>query len=401
MAKEEKPLEYQRRIRDTKGAAQRLDLNYLRRPSFLRVVRARVTWVVVALALLASIPLVTGFGGSRRAVMNGSVASAHAIFENKCESCHTAAFAGVPDSACQTCHDGPPHPAKSIDTGRAAHTPPCAQCHLEHQGRGQLATVASGNCTSCHADLASHTSNAKVKNASAFRAGKHPEFSTAAITDSRPLRLNHAIHMPAAAKTIRGMKLPMKCADCHVTDRNSPTGALLPVTFEQNCKSCHARELEFDVHQVLGPDAAPAPHTRDPKTIHEFVVAAYRGRPDADRLVMDSEEYLFGRKCAYCHEGGGPNVQKVGAIRGRHADSAPWFARAEFDHRAHRAVGCDTCHGAARRSTKTADVLIPKMESCLPCHADAQAGLDRCGVCHQYHNRSLEIDVERKFGGTR
>ena len=36
MAKEEKPLEYQRRIRDTKGVAQRLDLNYLKRPGAAR-----------------------------------------------------------------------------------------------------------------------------------------------------------------------------------------------------------------------------------------------------------------------------------------------------------------------------------------------------------------------------
>jgi hypothetical protein len=400
MAKEEKPLEYQRRIRDTKGVAQRLDLNYLRRPSFLRLFRARLTWAAVALAAIAAVPLVTGFGG-RTAVMNGSVSAAHAIFENKCESCHTVAFGGVPDAACQTCHDGAPHPAKTIDTGRSHRGVACVQCHVEHQGRGSLAKVASGNCTGCHNDLAAHAAGAKVKNVSAFRAGKHPEFAAASVSDTRPLRLNHAVHMPAAPKTIRGLKLPVKCADCHVTDRNSPTGNLLPVTFERNCKSCHARELEFDVHQVLGPDAAPAPHTGDPRTIHEFVVAAYRGRPDADRLVKDSEEYLFGRKCGYCHEGGGPNVRKVPPIRGVGPDSSPWLPRGEFDHRAHRAVGCESCHGAARASTKTADVLIPKMESCLPCHGDRRAELDRCGVCHQYHNRSLEKDVERKFGGTR
>ena len=63
--------------------------------------------------------------------------------------------------------------------------------------------------------------------------------------------------MPAEPKTIRGMKLPMKCVDCHVTDRDFHHGAILPVTFEQNCKSCHSRELEFDVYQVLGPAAAP------------------------------------------------------------------------------------------------------------------------------------------------
>src|SRR3954454_24601513 len=248
MAKEEKPLEYQRRIRDTKGVAQRLDLNYLRRPAFLRVIRFRLTWVSVAIAAVAAVPLVTGFGG-RRAVMNGSGSAAHAIFENNCEKCHTKAFADVPDAACQTCHDGAAHPAKSVDTGRATHTPSCAQCHLEHQGRGRLAKVATANCTSCHSNLASHASGANVKNTSAFRPGKHPEFRTVSMADTRPLRLNHAIHMPSAPKNIRGMKLPMRCADCHVTDRNSATGELLPVTFDQNCKGCHARELEFDVRQ--------------------------------------------------------------------------------------------------------------------------------------------------------
>jgi hypothetical protein len=401
MAKEEKPLEYQRRIRDTKGVAQRLDLNYLGRPALLAVLRRRITWAAVAVCAIAAVPLVTGFGGSRTAVMSGPVAAAHAVFENRCETCHTQAFASVPDSACQTCHDGAPHPAKSIDTGRASETVRCAQCHLDHQGRGQLSKVVSGNCTSCHADLAGHASGVKVKNVTAFRAGKHPEFSTASMTDSRPLRLNHAIHMPAAPKTIRGMKLPMKCADCHVTDRSSPTGELLPVTFEQNCKSCHARELEFDVYQTLGPAAAPAPHTRDAKAIHEFIAAAYRGRPDAERLVKDAEQYLFGRKCGYCHEGGGPDVRKVGTIRGQHPAGAPWLARGEFNHRTHRAVGCESCHAAARGSAKTADVLLPKMESCAPCHSAGEAGLDRCGLCHQYHNRSLEKDVERKFGGTR
>jgi hypothetical protein len=319
------------------------------------------------------------------------VASAHAVFENRCESCHTQAFASVPDSACQACHDGAPHPAKSIDTGKAHATARCAECHLEHQGRIELAKVVSGNCTSCHANLAAHGTGIKVKNVSAFRAGKHPEFSTASAADPRPLRLNHAIHMPASPKTIRGMKLPMKCVDCHVVER----GELAPVTFEKNCKSCHARELEFDVYQTLGPSAAPAPHTRDPKTIHEFVVAAYRGRSNADGLVKDAEDYLFGRKCGYCHEGGGPEVRKAGVIGGE------WLHRAEFRHRSHRAVACESCHAAARESTKTSDVLIPKMESCLPCHGVSEAGLDRCGLCHQYHNRDLERDVERKFGGTR
>ena len=67
MAKEEKPLEYQRRIRDTKGVAQRLDLGYLKRPGLLAALRKRITWAAVIVGAIASIPFVTGFGGSRRA----------------------------------------------------------------------------------------------------------------------------------------------------------------------------------------------------------------------------------------------------------------------------------------------------------------------------------------------
>jgi hypothetical protein len=391
MAREEKPLEYQRRIRDTKGIAQRLDLNYLNRPALLAVMRRRLTWVLLVVSAAAAIPLVTGFAGGKRAVMNGPVSSAHAMFADRCEDCHTKAFGGVPDQACRACHDTGPHPAKTIDAARRAQSaPPCAQCHLEHRGKAELAEVASGNCTNCHAGHAVPVSG--------FRVGKHPEFSTAKMADTRPLKLNHAIHMPSAPRAIRGIKLPMKCSDCHVSDRNSPTGDFLPVTFEQNCKSCHARELEFDVFHVLGPNAPPAPHTRDAKTVRDYVEAAYRG-VHADPSA--AEAYLFDRKCVYCHVAQASWPVRTGAIHGRFPTGDSWFARGEFNHRRHRAVACESCHSTARSSTLTSDVLIPRMNACQPCHGDTRAGLDRCALCHLYHNRSLEKEPEHHLGGTR
>jgi hypothetical protein len=65
MAKEDKPLEYQRRLRDTKGVAQRLDLDYLKRPALLSLLRKRLTWGLIGVAALACVPLVLGVGGSR------------------------------------------------------------------------------------------------------------------------------------------------------------------------------------------------------------------------------------------------------------------------------------------------------------------------------------------------
>ena len=437
MAKEDKPIEYQRRIRDTKGVAQRLDLGYLKRPALLALFRKRLTWALVAAAVLAGVPLVLGVGGSRRVVSNGPLSEAHAMFEKRCEVCHTQAFGGVPDQACQQCHDGAAHPAKLVDTARINAVGRCAGCHQEHRGKPQLVAVGTGNCTSCHADLAAHASGVtlKGKEITAFRPERHPEFSTVSAKDARPLRLNHAIHMPVGAKTIRGIPLPMKCGDCHATDRTSATGALLPVTFEQNCKTCHARELEFDVYHVLGAAGAPSPHTKDPKTIREFLVGAYRGAlaanpetarrplgnelaPQAnaavwlERVVKDSEAYLFGRKCVYCHEiaaleNGLPWVKKVNRIAGRYVeakpDGEPWFPRGEFNHRRHRAVECESCHTRARTSSRTSDVLAPVMQACTPCHGGSDGGsgsaLDRCSECHQYHNRNLEKDRERQPAG--
>src|SRR5262245_26402556 len=129
MAKEEKPLEYKRRILDTKGVAQRLDLNYLSRVSHFLRARNRLIWVVVAVAALLCVPLVLGVGGSRKSLQNGPVSEAHAIFEQRCEFCHTQSFSSVADKACQQCHDGAAHPAKSIDTGKASKQIPCSECH--------------------------------------------------------------------------------------------------------------------------------------------------------------------------------------------------------------------------------------------------------------------------------
>jgi len=421
MSKEDKPLEYQRRIRDTKGVAQRLDLGYLKRAAAILLIRKRLTWALVAGAVLASVPLVMGIGGSRKTLESRGLSEAHALFEKRCEVCHAQAFAGVSDKACQQCHDGAPHPAKQVDSAVHANAQVrCAECHTEHRGKARLAAVGNAHCTSCHADMAAHATGAKVRNVSAFRPDRHSEFSPVGMKDDRPLRLNHAIHMPAEPKTIRDVKLPIKCGDCHVVDRNSPTGQLLPVTFDANCKSCHARELEFDVDHVVSRFPMPAPHAKDAKVIHEFIWNAFAGalkaspalarrpvgndlvaQPSAQawmqRVVKDAETYLFGRKCGYCHQTmGDGEVRKVNRISGRYVegkpDGDPWFARGEFAHRSHRAVECESCHTAARTSTKTEDVLIPAMRTCTPCHGDSGTSLDDCAKCHRYHNRSLEKD---------
>jgi hypothetical protein len=234
--------------------------------------------------------------------------------------------------------------------------------------------------------------------------------------------------MPSQPKTINGIKLPMKCGDCHATGLNSAKGDLLPVTFDQNCCKCHSRELEFDVYQLL-PASLPAPHAKSVQAIHAFIADTFAGALRAnpsiagkplgrdlepirdhaawlERVVRDSENYLFDPargKCLYCHEYQGDSdtlIRKVGRIQGQYVagnpEGAPWFQRGEFSHRAHRAVDCTSCHTTARVSTRTSDVLIPLMRNCTPCHGAGGAPLDNCAQCHLFHNKSKETDRDRR-----
>jgi hypothetical protein len=442
MAKEDKPLEYERRIFDTKGLAQRIDLEYLQKPNRFRDLRWKVTGLATVLAIAGVAPFLTGFGSTDRVFSNGPVARVHAIFEQKCQNCHSQTFSSVPDAACRSCHDGPAHPAKTTDTAKLKNEPRCGDCHAEHADAVSLSLVLDGHCTNCHANLTEHGDNVKLKNTkiTAFRPGKHPEFGYAAFVDKRPLKFNHARHRPTPQdlqKTewvrVRNRSpkasLPPRCSDCHAQDPQNLRGNLLAVEFEQHCRECHKYELEFDVYGVLGADPVPAPHIKDLDKIREFIAGAYRkaaagdpglvlkplGRdfqpmPGADawvaRLVRESEDYLYGgKKCGKCHEYDGqrdgfPVIKKTYRVAGRY-DAAreqgePWLERGEFSHRAHRAVDCGSCHKVALSSEKTSDVLVPKMESCLPCHTQRGQVLSRCSQCHLYHNKEKEREKDKR-----
>ena len=68
---------------------------------------------------------------------------------------------------------------------------------------------------------------------------------------------------------------------------------------------------------------------------------------------------------------------------------ARWLDHARFDHRAHAVFSCAECHSAANGSQETADVLLPRMKSCVDCH---KAGpLSTCVTCHPYHDRGPEL----------
>jgi hypothetical protein len=429
MAKEEKPPSYQRRILDTKGLAQRLDLNYLLRPHWLRVSRRYLTWGVALVAMLAAVPFIVNLRGGKKAFTSGPVSRAHAIFDKDCQSCHVVSFEHVRDEDCKKCHDGPAHQLSVAAPG----APRCAECHVEHRGTRMLAEMEDWNCTKCHADLARHGEQVRLQKTSLnirkFSPDQHPAFSAQSRPDTRPLKMNHAAHMPATLTTLRGVKLPLGCMDCHEMAPRGTAFDLVPVNFNSHCSGCHARELEFDLYQLLGPNVPPAPHAKSTSAIRDYVYNSYRkaltanpslwrqplgggfvvaaATPEAwvEAMAGQSLIYLFDRKCTYCHEieskdGIYPVVRKVNQISGQYSpakvEGVAWFQHGQFSHRVHRIVDCGSCHTTARASVKTSDVLIPPMQSCLPCHGSSGTTLDHCTQCHTYHDMSRETARQRR-----
>ena len=412
-------LPYEERPDTTKSYAQRINLEYLRTKDPIRARRIKLTWIALGAVAACVAPFLVGGGSAKKVFSNGPLSRSHSVFESACNQCHVQAFSRVPDAACERCHAGPDHPAKSIDKATLIGKPRCADCHVEHRGTVILTEVKNGHCTSCHSDLKSHGRNVTIAGVkiTAFRRGKHPEFSAPGRPDTRPLKLNHSkhLHAPQGIATRQ-----MQCEDCHETDFSSPKGDFVALDFDRHCRSCHERELGFDVRGLLGQTSSPAPHTRDPAGIHQYIEKSYRdllaqqpgiykrdlGRGfDAStspetwlaQIVAESTSFLFDRKCVYCHEYQSRDglyhvVAKVNPIAGRHPGE-PWLLRAEFSHRAHRALECQSCHKQASRSTQTADVLIPALESCTPCHGDSGTAIDNCSQCHQYHNKAMEKQI--------
>jgi len=352
------------RTRTTKKLAQRIDLNYFKRPTPLK--RAKF-WVSVLLPLLALVWIAerTVFKDSR-VYSSGRLSEPHAVLEKECAACHVlqaeAFSAKAADNACLACHDGPIH------HGNQTKSLECATCHSEHRGRVNLRAASNQSCAECHADL--KPSGGTVHFASSIRSFEdgHPEFAARRDDGRDPgtIKLNHAIHMKAIRRGPNGPIVNLACGDCHrpaavvatwayadlrsasytptyargVLENSSPTESqslkpskpmsgrelMAPVKFATACAGCHS--LAFDKRFDEG-----VPHDT-PEVVDAFLrqkFAAYIAvhsnelretqNPDRDltgnippprnriltpaqwvvQQVAIAEELLWHKTCAQCH----------------------------------------------------------------------------------------------------
>jgi hypothetical protein len=317
------------RTRTTKKLAQRIDLNYFKRPTGLK--RAKF-WLSVGLPVLALVWIAWhGFARDSRVYSNGQMSEPHGVLEAECAACHMQAAgafsAKASDAACLACHDAPLHHA-------ARHAAlDCAMCHTEHRGRVNLVAASNQSCAACHGDL--HSASGATRYATHIKSFEdgHPEFAPLRgdlrrVWYPTAIQVNHAIHMKPIRRGPTGPTVQLECGNCHrqsaadpdltysdahyrsaaasyekerrflsnpgVLQSVEPTSGrelMAPVKFANACGACHS--LSFDERFDFG-----VPHD-EPEIVHAFLVAKFteyiRAHPAELREARDSRRELTGK----------------------------------------------------------------------------------------------------------
>ena len=319
------------RTRTTKKLAQRIDLNYFKRPTPLK--RAKF-WLSALLPLLALLWIAwRGSSGDHRVYSSGRMSRAHAVLEKECAACHlqqaSAFSAKAADNACLDCHDGPAHHASRVAA------PDCATCHTEHRGRINISTGSDQACAECHSDLKKSVSATRYASLINSLDDGHPEFAALRPVTGVPagdpgtIKLNHAIHMKPIRRGPNGPIVNLECGNCHrppaadadltysdpsyraavvsykdsdeylplhqegLRPRKPVSGRELmaPVKFANACAGCHS--LAFDKRFDEG-----VPHDT-PEIIHEFLTKKFRlyiaAHPAEVRVQRDPSRDLTGK----------------------------------------------------------------------------------------------------------
>jgi hypothetical protein len=447
------------RTRTTKKLAQRIDLNYFKRPTPLKRTKF---WLSLALPALALLWVVWhGFAHDSSVYSSGRMSEPHAVLESQCAACHVQIAgtfsAQASDAACLSCHDAPMHHT----TRHAALR--CADCHTEHRGRVNIIAAKNQSCAQCHGNLKSGSAAARfAAHIESFEDG-HPEF--AALRDNArdpgTIKLNHAIHMKPIRRGPNGPNVQLACGDCHrpsavepsltYSDAKyrsatvsyssneelspSPTGTLqpshsasgrelmAPVKFANACAGCHSLAfdkrfdegvphdkpevvrafLEKQFTEYISAHPGDLREVRDPgrdltgKPLQP-VVRVYTQKEWIAAKISDAEELLSRKTCKQCHAlNTGAQQNNLPSIEPART-TIKWMPHAAFDHDAHRGFSCASCHEKALTSTETADVLLPGIATCKTCHAPGPDRAEsRCFECHTYHDWSKRKEVNPTF----
>ncbi len=369
------------------------------------------------------------------------------------------------DESCQKCH-----PLHNFHEPNVAWEYSCSACHQEHRGGGPMKQPAVAHCVRCHGDRDVMTA-AGVKGGmlsqadfqfqfdwsrKTFRPERppvgytqvihefsqdHPDFQvhSSELTDPNTLRFSHSTHLSDSPKmTLRNGK-KLDCIFCH---QPGPGGVYYKnVTYENNCRECHALQFDKENPTLTIPHGNPAfVHAFVRSLPQQFAEFAQRNRNITsdkgvkefvqDRLAAMRQTYGSGEQleeavffsdehtgpasnigalgdnarslfpgCVYCHE-----VKRGTDVPVVTAPVMPerWLNRGRFDHSRHTSLTCTTCHMASS-SKQASDIVLPTKSVCASCHQPQGAARSDCFECHSYHhlrevpnqNRGVQASISR------
>ena len=197
-----------------------------------------------------------------------------------------------------------------------------------------------------------------------------------------------------------------------------------PIHYSEQCAACHQLQFDERITDLV-------PHGK-PEIIHDFLDQKYRQYVAAHPTVWyetprpvrripgllpppmahspeewvkiqteQAETLLWRKSCKLCHTF--ENVPNKPQPQVRPANiTVRWLPNSTFNHYAHQAVACDSCHNKARTSKETSDVLIPSIETCRSCHSGEPTQVGKaengCFLCHQYHDwKTQKPGMKGKF----
>ena len=399
------------RKRTTKLLARRHDLDYFKKGSPIRLWQWRLAAVLL---IAAALWIALTSWRSSNAFSAGPMSASHAVFGQRCETCHVPVVRGVgwmpvigarrkvPDNACLSCHQVGPHHAE-VSGSTAA----CSTCHVEHVGAHNLAFSPVRGCTQCHSDLGAHLVAAHQPQVAthivSFVQG-HPDFRPLSNVDPQVrdaafgLKFNHEEHLKELA-TPEGGDRHLTCANCHTLSDlgergTARTGRMQPVDFDRSCRSCHTLDFDRRIHEQ-------APHADSATVLHFVQEKMSVAAPGDGTALVKAEAIVFRDKCALCHTVSGVSLLPRALDASFEAPViAParqpvhFFPSSVFSHSAHDAVQCTECHASALASNSGKDLLLPGIAVCQKCHdgqsnpqgtlpvGHAESG---CALCHDYH----------------
>jgi hypothetical protein len=359
-----------------------------------------------------------------------------------CAACHRP-WRGPVDALCAECHAANEVEHQAVQ----ARTPGCTECHVEHQGLERIQVVTDGDCTSCHAALQA-APGASLRFAAEIPSfDAHPELAVTTAdgrrlrldqeasrsADATALKLNHAEHLePNLKSTVAAGVETLTCQSCHQLAEGELVAAvagdfadLVPVSYELHCARCH--RLDFDsrfepadhvapqdlrryLFGVYGGEGAPAESVVEIRRRAVTLRPSEPSRPAEVREQAQSAEYfLYENRCKVCHlidleETPYPVVTPPRV-------PSDWLPYTYFTHATHVPLDaslhperpCVGCHPGVTSSKATADVLLPSLSVCLPCHSEAAAEREqrapsRCVDCHSYHPQSRRRRIAATAG---